>query len=117
MIRRARSLGFIVVASLVAAACGGSEDAAPENDPTVDDGQDALRSGYSATVTTIPDPVALHAVTRLDVRVNGRSGPVTQFDLLHTEKMHLIAVSSDLEDFLHVHPALQPAGDLTVDAV
>ena len=95
--------------------CSGGEESF-EDDPTEEDEQ-ALASGYRARVTTNPSRVIVGAPTQLDVRVTGpRSTPVTQFDPLHTQAMHLIAVSSDLEDFVHVHPALQPGGGLTVSA-
>lgn len=94
----------------------GAADPSFEDEPTEEDEQE-LASAYRATVTTNPSPVIAGAPAMLSVRVKGsRSTPVTQFDPLHTQAMHLIAVSSDLEDFIHVHPALQPAGDLKVSA-
>lgn len=96
-------------------ACGGSDDAF-DDEPTEEDEQ-ALTSGYRARVTTNPSRVIVGASTTLGVRVTGpRSVPVTQFDLLHTQPMHLIAISSDLQDFVHVHPALRPGGELQVNA-
>lgn len=95
--------------------CGGTDSAIAE-DATEQDEQE-LTSAYRTTLTTNPSPVIVGAPAMLGVRVTGPgSTPVTQFDLLHTKPMHLIAVSSDLQDFIHVHPALQPAGDLRVSA-
>jgi hypothetical protein len=92
--------------------CGGANEAATDKEPAE---QEVV--GYSAAVTTNPSPVVVGAPALLDVRVTGsHATPLTHFDLLHTQTMHLIAVSSDLEDFIHVHPALQPAGDLTANA-
>ncbi len=99
----------------VAIGCGGS-DAPLEDEPTEEDEQ-ALTSGYRAKVTTNPSRVIVGAPATLGVRVTGpRSVAVTQFDLLHTQPMHLIAISSDLQDFVHVHPALRPGGELQVNA-
>jgi len=95
--------------------CSGAESSF-EDEPTEEDEQE-LTSAYRTTVTTNPSPVIVGAPAMLGVRVKGpQSIPITQFDLLHTQPMHLIAVSSDLQDFIHVHPALQPAGDLKVSA-
>jgi hypothetical protein len=52
----------------------------------------------------------------LDIRVYDPAGaPVTAFDDLHTQKMHVVAISSDLKDFQHVHPTLEADGSLRVD--
>lgn len=86
-----------------------------EDDPTDSDEQELVT--YRTTVTTNPSPVMVGSPTAINVRVKGPgNAPVTQFDPLHTQPMHLIAVSSDLEDFIHVHPALQPTGNLTATA-
>ena len=88
----------------------GAEDSSFEGHPTEADEQE-LATGCTARVTTNPSPVVVGAPTLLAVRVTGpRAAPIKQFDLLHTQAIHLIAVSSDLEDFIHVHPVLQPAG-------
>ncbi len=98
--------------------CGTAESSLEnEDDATLDDPQELRSSGYSAKVTTNPSPVTVGSLASLDIKINGpRKTQVTEFDSLHTQSMHLIAVSSDLEDFIHVHPALQPAGNLTVNA-
>ena len=93
--------------------CGGPNSS--EEHPTASAEQGLV--SFRANVTTNPSPVIVGSPTMLDVRVEGPGNvAVTQFDLLHTQPMHLIAVSSDLEDFIHVHPVLQPAGNLTVSA-
>lgn len=49
----------------------------------------------------------------LYLRVYGPEGQVRRFDDLHTQPMHLIAVSQDLSDFAHAHPRLSSWGYLT----
>lgn len=67
---------------------------------------------YAASISPMTGIVPGHATT-IDVRVAAPSGSqVKAFDPVHGETMHLIAVSQDLSDFVHVHPALRPAGDL-----
>lgn len=95
-------------------ACGAADS---EFESGTEESAEQDLSSYKTAVGTNPSPVIAGAPTALDVRVTGPNNtPVTQFDLLHTEKMHLIAVSSDLEDFIHVHPALGTAGHLTTTA-
>ena len=97
----------------LAVACGAADST--EEDPTDSDEQELV--AYRTTVTTNPSRAIVGSPTSLNVRVKGPGNTaVTQFDPLHTQPMHLIAVSSDLEDFIHLHPALQPAGNLTTSA-
>lgn len=105
----------LVLAFLSAAGCGASDSAEQDDDPTSDSASEL--SQYKAVVTTVPAPVVVGAPASLSIAVHGPGGaPITAFDPMHTKPMHLIAVSSDLEDFIHVHPVPQPAGDLTVSA-
>ncbi len=68
---------------------------------------------YSLRVTASPNP-AVGASSRVYLRVLKQNGSVVrQFDDLHTQPMHLIAVSQDLADFQHVHPRLSPLGYLS----
>ena len=107
---------IVCATALALAGCGDAESSA-EDDPTAVTSEELQSAGYRAKVTTNPSPVIVGAPASLDIRMSGpHAAPITQFDLLHTQKLHLIAVSSDLEDFIHVHPALQPAGDLTSGA-
>lgn len=43
----------------------------------------------------------------------GPQGPHTRYDEMHGKFMHLIAVSSDLETFAHMHPDLDATGTFT----
>lgn len=43
----------------------------------------------------------------------GAEGPYTRYDEMHGKFMHLIAVSSDLETFAHMHPGLDATGTFT----
>lgn len=47
---------------------------------------------------------------------DANGAPVTSFELEHQKRMHLIVVSSDLQSFAHVHPALEAStGVFTAD--
>lgn len=53
---------------------------------------------------------------RLALTLHGTNGAiVSALDTVHTKKLHLIVVNSDLSFFDHVHPEQQPDGSLTLD--
>ncbi|MBX3233542.1 MAG: hypothetical protein KIT84_11100 [Labilithrix sp.] len=99
---------------LVTAACStevDAEGAAVQDIIAPPAGDGTYRVAVSA------DPVQAGETSRLTLRVvdpNGRQ--VKEFDDLHTQPMHFVAVSSDLKSFLHLHPALEANGSLIVDA-
>jgi hypothetical protein len=53
---------------------------------------------------------------RLSFRVFGRSGePMTRFAVTHTKPLHMFLFSTDLTDFRHVHPVMNPGGLWTLE--
>ena len=105
----------LVLAFFGTGGCGAASSDVEEEDPTTEASSEL--SQYKATVTTVPAPVIVGSPASLSIAVHAPGGaPITAFDPMHTKPMHLIAVSSDLEDFIHVHPVPQPAGDLLVGA-
>lgn len=94
--------------------------AACAGEPTEGAGAEASAnalSEYRVEVRTPAPTVQAGGTVPLAVRVLGANdAPVTAFDDLHTQAMHLVAVSSDLQDFFHVHPTLGADGVLSVDA-
>lgn len=74
----------------------------------------ADHGAYRARIVTAPAVVAPGSQARVSVAIHAPSGEkVRRFDDLHTMSMHLIAVSQDLTEFAHVHPAPSPSGTLT----
>lgn len=49
--------------------------------------------------------------------VDANGQPVQSFSLNHEKEIHLIAVSSDLSEFSHLHPVDEGAGQFSVDTV
>lgn len=73
------------------------------------------RRAFVPRLTTQPSPPVPGRPTTVKIRITGPDGrPVTKFDKLHTQNLHLIAVSSDLKDFSHLHPKLGRDGTFTV---
>lgn len=60
--------------------------------------------------------VAADAPSTFTFRIETRDGsPVTKFDVLHERRMHLIVLSRDLIDYLHLHPTIDSRGEWKVD--
>ena len=71
------------------------------------------RGGYTLTptaATLTPGTTATFSFT-----ITGRDGtPVTDFDVEHDKRMHLIVVRRDTTGFQHVHPEMAPDGTWSV---
>lgn len=75
----------------------------------------ALRPGANLKVSPeAPTPGRAAKIT-LDL-VDGAGRKATALEDLHTKPVHLIAVSEDLSDFLHVHPQSTGGSAFAVDA-
>jgi hypothetical protein len=102
---------FASTFALAALACVPTPD-----DEHADDTSSSALASYRVDVAG-GAAVAAGSTAHLTLRVFDPNGQrVTAFDDLHTMPMHFVAVSSDLQDFMHLHPTLQANGDLTVDA-
>ncbi len=71
-----------------------------------------LGTDYHLTVSTDPQTVVAEQPFTLTLQIFKPDGttPVQQFDVEHTKLLHLILVSDDLTQFLHVHPDYQGNG-------
>ena len=68
-------------------------------------------STHSVSLTTNPAAPKVGRETTVNISVKDAAGAaVTKFADLHTKPMHLIAISEDLSDFQHVHPAVSGQG-------
>lgn len=82
-------------------------------------GEMDMNSGdlYQAVLKT--DPVSIEAGKPFQLTLNilGADGktPVSAFDEVHTKLLHLILVSDDLSQFLHVHPDYQGNGEFVLE--
>lgn len=62
-------------------------------------------------------PLARGAEQRVRFTVLGADGaPLTDYDVVHEKRMHLIVVRRDLSAFQHLHPRLDPSGEWIVRA-
>lgn len=73
---------------------------------TIADGERSL----VASETLLPEGV----IVPFSFRIEGRDGPLDDFELLHDRRMHLIVVRRDLARFQHVHPTFD-AGTWSVE--
>src|SRR5438034_3514797 len=66
-------------------------------------------------VQTDPAPVTAGKPTTLKLMIHDAGGAmVKDFDIVHEQKVHLTIVRDGLDQFAHVHPAIDAAGNLTV---
>jgi len=75
-------------------------------------GEDENMENYQVELETNPADVAAGNPFTLTLRIlnSADSTPVTEFDEVHTKLLHLIVVSDDLTEFLHLHPDYQGDG-------
>jgi hypothetical protein len=65
-------------------------------------------------VQTDPAQVTAGKATILKLMIHDASGAVVKdFDVVHEQKVHLIIVRDGLDQFAHLHPAVDSAGNLT----
>jgi hypothetical protein len=61
---------------------------------------------------TEPSPVEVGKPTKLKLMIHDASGAmVKNFDVVHENKVHLIIVRDGLDQFAHVHPAVDATGN------
>lgn len=70
---------------------------------------------FDVVVTTNPAAEAGKKTTVGLEIVNGSKTRVTDFDVVHEKKLHLLMVSKDLAWFAHEHPELQADGTMKLD--
>ena len=66
---------------------------------------------YTATMTLARSPVPAGQDVALQIAIrDDRDRPITSFDVVHEQRLHLIVVSDDLDWFAHHHPSLDDQG-------
>jgi hypothetical protein len=72
---------------------------------------------YQAVLKTNPAAVEAGKPFQLTLNILDADGktPVSEFDEVHTKLLHLILVSQDLSQFLHVHPDYMGNGEFVLD--
>ena len=66
---------------------------------------------YSIDLKTNPTEVKAGEDTALTFEIKSPEGEtVKNFEIVHEKPMHLLIVSSDLDEFYHLHPEIQPDG-------
>ncbi len=70
---------------------------------------------YEITLTAEPQTPAAQEAFNLSLQVLNHGAPVRDFDTVHEKLMHLIVVSEDLSEFLHLHPEYHGEGLFTLD--
>ncbi|MCT7981310.1 hypothetical protein [Laspinema olomoucense] len=65
---------------------------------------------------TVPSAIAANQPVALGIEIQDSTGnTVSEFDIVHEKKLHLIVVSDDLQFFSHLHPTQNQAGQFQVE--
>lgn len=120
---RKLTLYALLLAAVLAAAAVAGAAAAPtglanaERDTAEHGG--AMAGGMAPGLAVADDDYRLVPVTdtiaagnrvTYRFRIVGDDGPVTDFDVQHTKRMHLIVVRRDFAGFQHLHPTMDATG-------
>lgn len=99
--------GLLVVFGVAAAIGSLVEPAETEEDSQ--HGGDHADAGYAIDLS--PSQIGRGEAGRLRFSIaDGEGVPVTEFDLLHERRMHLIVVRRDGAEFRHLHPEMDDSG-------
>jgi hypothetical protein len=80
-----------------------------------DHSQHNNQENYQASLTISGDLIPQENITlKIDIK-DSENNLVTEFDIFHEYKMHLIAVSDDLSIFKHLHPEDQGNGRFSLE--
>jgi hypothetical protein len=119
--RRHALTGLLCASALLATACGSSDDdgdeppaATPEDvaeaPAATPEGNGATnRSGYRMVVDEAPGSAGGQP-QQYAFRIERGAETVTDFQVEHTKRMHLIVVRRDLSGFQHLHPRMSEDG-------
>lgn len=109
-------IGPALLFATVAAGCGhkeGQHAGSHGSQPDAHAGHKAGAAHAKLMVKTDPAEVKALQPTTLNLMIHGADGSmVRNFEKLHGEKVHLIVVREGLDQFAHIHPEVDAAGNL-----
>ena len=77
-------------------------------------GHDGVQIESMLMVMTDPAAVKPGEPVKLNLMIHDATGAVIRdFETVHEKKLHLIIVSDRLDRFAHIHPEIDPAGNIT----
>ena len=111
-------LAAVLAASLVAGAAAAPTGLANAEPDAAEHGgamAGGMAPGLAAAdddyrLVPVTDTVAAGTRATYRFRIVGDDGPVTDFDIQHTKRMHLIVVRRDFAGFQHLHPTMDSTG-------
>jgi len=83
---------------------------------TTDDGHGGHGPAHGAMLMVQTEPATVQAgqPVRLKLMLHDAKGAMIRaFDTVHDEKIHLIMVRDGLDHFAHIHPSIDPSGDIS----
>ncbi len=83
--------------------------------PKDDKGQHGGHAAATLFATTEPSPPAAGRPAALKLMVHGAGGEMLKdFAVAHEQKVHLMVIRDGLDQFAHLHPEVDAAGNITV---
>ncbi len=104
-----------VAAFIVACSSIAKNDATSNiNSPTIEN----PKKGFKVEFKSEPGTIQAGSTATLMLVVKNEQGTVVKdLQIVHEKLMHLLIVSSDLAEFYHIHPEVQPDGSFKVEHV
>ena len=103
-------LAGVLLAPAVFLGCGNNEKAANEKSAE----HAAGRTAAMLMVRTEPADIAAGHPIKLNLMLHGPDRVVIKdFEIVHEKQLHLIIASAGLDQFAHIHPEIDAAGNIT----
>lgn len=117
MVSKSTVLATVIIIAIIAlaAGCASHENAATKSAESHAEARAATLAAFHAEFAANPATVKAGEPTTLSFTVKDAQGAIARdLQTVHEKPMHLLIVSSDLVEFSHVHPMLQPDGTFKV---
>lgn len=117
MVSKSRVLATVIILAIIALAvgCASHESAATKSAESHGGTHAATPAAFRAEFAANPATIKAGEPSTLSFTVKDAQGAIARdMQIVHEKPMHLLIVSSDLAEFSHVHPALQPDGTFKV---
>lgn len=107
-------IAILVLFAVISAGCNREGSHHADHKKPGDD-EHAGHDTAKLMIQTDPSPVEAGKAVKLKLMIHDAKGAmVKHLDVIHEEKVHLIIVRDGLDQFAHLHPEVDAAGNLTV---
>lgn len=117
MVSKSGGLATVIIFAIIALAvgCASHESAATKSAESHAETHAATTAAFRAEFAANPATIKAGEPATLSFTVKDAQGVIARdLQIVHEKPMHLLIVSSDLAEFYHIHPTLQPDGTYKV---